>query len=284
MKRVKLLGALVLAAGLAVAPGSAAAQAEVGAQVDLFSAYVWRGLSLTNKPVAQPSAYVAFPAGNASVTLGGWATIDLGKYDDPDDDISESGGESAFNFAEFDPYAEVSFPAGKATITGGVTGYFYPNDFGLTSDFNTWEVYGKVGFEEVPLAPELAVWYDIDKIDGAYIQASVAHSVPLNETLSLDLGAAAGFSAGQDAELDDFGEPQADFFNFAENGLTHIDVSAGLPFAAGALAITPVVHFQISSDEAAKFNSPSNPDEDIKIWGGVSIGWSKTLGEAPAEE
>ena len=48
MTRVKVLGATLLAAGLALAPESAAAQAEVGAQVDLFSAYVWRGLSLTN--------------------------------------------------------------------------------------------------------------------------------------------------------------------------------------------------------------------------------------------
>jgi hypothetical protein len=283
MNRAKVLGATVLAAGLALAPDSAAAQAEVGAQVDLFSAYVWRGLSLTNKPVAQPSAYISFPAGQASVTVGGWANIDLGTYDDPEDDISESGGVGSFNLAEFDPYAEVSFPAGKATLTGGITGYIYPNDFGLTDDFNTWEVYGKVGFD-VPLAPEIAVYYDIDKIEGAYIQGSVAHSVPLNETLSLDLGALAGFSAGQHADLDQFGNPRAEFYNFAENGLTHIDVSAGLPFSAGALAITPVVHVQISSDEATKFNSPSNADEDIKLWGGVSIGWSRTLGEAPAEE
>ncbi|HYC33019.1 MAG TPA: TorF family putative porin, partial [Gemmatimonadales bacterium] len=196
MTRVKVLGAALLAAGLALAPEPAAAQAEVGAQIDLFSAYVWRGVSLTNKPVAQPSAYVSFPAGNASVTIGGWSSIDLGQYDDPEDDISESGGESAFNFAEFDPYAEVSFPAGKATITGGITGYIYPNDLGLTSDANTWEAYGKVGFD-VPLAPEIAVYYDFDAIKGAYIEGSVGHTVPLNEKLGLELGGLVGFSAGQ---------------------------------------------------------------------------------------
>ena len=37
-----------------------------------------------------PDVYVTFPAGNASVTVGGWANIDLGKYDDGNDDISES--------------------------------------------------------------------------------------------------------------------------------------------------------------------------------------------------
>ena len=286
MTRVKVFGAVLLAVGLGLAPGTAAAQAEVGAQLDLFSAYVWRGLSLTNKPVAQPSAYLSFPAGKASVTVGGWATVDIGDYDDPDDDISEGGGGS-FNLTEFDPYAEVSFPAGKATLTGGITGYIYPNDLtdesngGLDSEANTWEIYGKVGFEEVPLAPEIAVYYDIDKIKGAYIQGSVGHAVPLNETLSLELGGAVGFSAGQGIPDD----PDADeSFNFADDGLTHVDFSAGLPLTAGVLSITPVVHLQISSDEATKFNSPSNADEDLKIWGGVSIGWSKVLGEEAAEE
>ena len=45
--------------------------------------------------------------------------IDLGAYDDPEDDLSESGGLSGFNLAEFNPYTEVSFTSGKASITGG---------------------------------------------------------------------------------------------------------------------------------------------------------------------
>ena len=65
-----------------MAPERAVAQAEIGAQLGLFSAYVWRGLSLTNKPVLEPDVWVSFPAGNASITVGGWSSIDLGRYDD----------------------------------------------------------------------------------------------------------------------------------------------------------------------------------------------------------
>ena len=115
MKRANVLGAALAVGGLIATAGPASAQT-VGADLGLFSSYVWRGLSLTNKPVAQPDLYVTFPAGNASVTLGGWANIDLGKYDDLlVDDISESGGTSAFNFAEFDPWDEISFPVGEKT-------------------------------------------------------------------------------------------------------------------------------------------------------------------------
>ena len=127
MRRANVLGATLAAIGTIAIAVPAEAQ-EVGADLGLFSSYVWRGLSLTNKPVAEPDLYVSFPAGKASVTIGGWANIDLGKYDDQANDISESGGLSAFNFAEFDPYAEIGFAVGKATLTGGVTAYIYPNN------------------------------------------------------------------------------------------------------------------------------------------------------------
>ncbi len=281
MKAANLLRATALGILLATPPRTAQAQTEVGAQLDLFSSYVWRGVSLTNKPVAQPDLWVSFPAGNASVTAGGWANIDLGKYDDPDDDISESGGLSAFNLSEFNPYAEVSFGTGKATLTGGIVGYFYPNDLtddsngGYNSDINTWEVYGTVGFD-VPLAPELSIYYDFDKVKGAYFEGAVAHSVPLGETHTLDLGGLVGLNVGQGIDDDES-------FNFSDDGLTHVDLSAGLPLTAGIFSITPVFHFQISADDATKFTSPTN-ESDVKLWGGVSIGWSNAVEEEEEPE
>lgn len=274
MKRAYVLGAAFVAC--TVATTTPAAGQTVGADLALFSSYVWRGLSLTNKPVAQPDLYVTIPAGNASVTLGGWASIDLGKYDDPNDDISESGGLSAFNFAEFDPWAEVSFPVGpKTTLTAGATAYIYPNDAGLTKDANTLELYGKAAFD-VPLSPKLAVWYDVDKINGAYFEGSISHTVPASEKLSVVLGALAGLSAGQ-------GEPDSgdDSFNFAGDGFTHLDLSAGVPFTAGVFSFTPALHVVINGDDLTKVTSPTKT-KDVKLWGGVTISWSKDYG--PAEE
>jgi len=278
MKAANLLRVTALGI-LLVAPARAAqAQTEIGAQLDLFSSYVWRGVTLTNKPVAQPDLWVSFPAGNASITAGGWANIDLGKYDDPDDDISESGGLSAFNLAEFNPYAEVSFGAGKATLTGGIVGYIYPNDTenGLNSDFNTWELYGKVGLD-TPLAPELSLYYDIDKVKGLYVEGAASHSVPLGPSHTLDLGGVVGLNLGQGIDDDES-------FNFDDDGLTHLDVSAGVPLTAGTFSITPLLHLQLSVDDATKFHSPSSDGSDVKLWGGVSIGWSNAVEEEETEE
>ena len=280
MQPATVLRAVLLAAGASHYAVAGHAQAEIGVDLGLFSSYVWRGLSLTNKPVAQPAVWASIPAGNASITLGLWSTIDIGKYDDPED-ISESGGTSSFNLAEYDPYAEVSFTVGKATLTGGGTAYIYPNSAGLTKDFNTVELYAKAALE-APLSPFLNVYYDVDKIKGAYIEGGVSHSFPASEKVSIDLGALAALSAGQGVNDSD----PTEFANFLDDGFTHVDLSAGTSFSAGPLSISPVLHLIIGIDDATKitkFDAGTGlpVSKDAKLWGGVSLGWSKTLGPEP---
>jgi hypothetical protein len=275
-----VLRAAFLAAGASLYAVAGHAQAEIGVDLGLFSSYVWRGLSLTNKPVAQPAVWASIPAGNASITLGLWSTIDLGQYDDPED-ISESGGTSSFNLAEYDPYAEVSFTVGKATLTGGGTAYIYPNDGGLTEDFNTVELYAKAALES-PLSPFVNLYYDVDKIKGAYIEGGITYSLAASENVSIDLGALTGISAGQGVNDSDPGE----FANFFDDGFTHVDLSAGTSFSAGPLSIDPVLHLIIGIDDATKVTKFESDGftpvfKDAKLWGGVSIGWSKALGAEP---
>jgi Bacterial protein of unknown function (Gcw_chp) len=289
MTRARVLRATLLIAGALGYGAAAQAQVTVGADAGLYSSYVWRGLSLTNKPVLEPDVYVTIPAGKGSVTLAGWFNIDLGKYDDLNDDISESGGLSAFNIAEFDPYGEISYPVGKATLTGGITAYIYPNKLDnqsatfvptpglLTKANNTVEIYGKIA-ADVPLSPKLALWYDVDKINGLYGEVSVSHTVQASEKVGVNLGALLGFNAGQ--SVPSSGD---DLANFADDGITHVDLSAGVPFTAGVFSITPAAHLIIGSDDFTKITSPTKT-HDAKFWGGVTISWSKALGEAPPEE
>lgn len=276
MKRIFVLAG-ALAAVAAATPASA--QVTLGWDAAVFSSYDWRGTRLTNKPVFQPDIYLTFPVGAASLTVGGWANIDIGKYDKASD-ISESGGTSAFNLAEFDPWAEISVPAGVATITGGATAYIYPNSKTcgcLNSDFNTVEVYGKIGLA-VPLNPKLAAWYDVDKVKGLYLEGSVSHGIPLGAA-TLTLGALGGYSAGQGAKA---GENA----NFADDGFTHLDLSAAVGFSAGPISITPSFHFVFNNDDATKitkFTSTGVNQKDTKIWGGVTLSWSKALGAKEEE-
>jgi hypothetical protein len=272
-----LCGRVLLTAVAFVGLTSAAqAQVELSVTAGLFSDYIWRGLSLTNKPVLQPDVSLSFTAGKATITGGGWANIELGRYDDADE-ISEGGGLGSFDLTEFDPYAEVSFPAGKATIAGGITGYIYPNDAGLTSDANTWELYGTVSVE-APLTPTFGIWYDIDEIKGAYLEASVSHALPVTPTITLDLGALAGFSAGQGIPDD-----PDESFNFNDDGLSHLDFSVGSTFTAGSVSIAPTVHVLYNNDDFTKVTSATS-DSDVKVWFGVSFGWARSFPREAEEE
>lgn len=285
MKRANVLGAALVVAGLVATAVPAAAQVTVGADLGLFSDYVWRGITFTNKFVLQPDAYVTFPTGPASFTAGGWFNIEPGQYDGAED-ISESGGESSFDVAEFDWWGEFNYPYQKANFTLGATGYIYPNDFGLTKDANTVEIYGKVALD-VPLSPKVAGWYDVDKIKGAYFEGSISHTIqPKDQPFSIVLGALAGLNAGQGIPDD----PTSDeSFNFVDNGFTHLDLSAAVPFTAGPLSISPAVHVVVTGDEATKYTKvdPTTGElnsKDVKVWFGGTISWSKALGEVPEEE
>jgi uncharacterized protein (TIGR02001 family) len=269
--RAFVVGGALLALATTAAP--VAAQTEFGITAGFYSAYVWRGLSLTNKPVLQPDISLGIPLGGASLTVGGWGNVELGAYDG-EDDISQGGGTS-FNLTEFDPYAEIGFSAGKAELTLGGIGYIYPNDVGATSDANTWEVYGKVGLG-VPLNPSLAVYYDVSKVKGLYVEGSISHDIPLGPK-ALTLGALVGYSSKMDPSADD------ESANFSDDGLTHVDLSAEIEFGAGPFSITPTIHGIIGIDDWTKISKATEDDTKFKLWGGVSISWGKTFGKSAEE-
>ena len=286
MRRSFIVGGAVLGLAMAGWTSPATAQVTLGADAAFFSSYVWRGLSLSNKFVIQPDAYVTVPLGPTGLTVGGWANIEPSKYDNLPDDISEGGGLVGPDLTEFDWWAELGIPVGSiVTITPGATGYIYPNDKKvpavpglLTEDNNTVEIYGKVAFSTF-LSPKLSVYYDVDKIKGAYIEASVSHGFPLTPALPLTLGALAGFSAGQEINNSDPNE----LANFNESGLTHLDFSLSLPFSAGPVSINPAFHFVVANDEFTKVTKSTTGSagvnqEDTKIWFGATISWGHDFG------
>jgi hypothetical protein len=276
MKRSSVFRAGSLIAGAVLSAAPAPAQVSLGADLGLFSSYAWRGVSLTNRPVAQPDLYVTVPAGKGSLTFGGWGSIDLGKYDGGDE-ISESGGISSFNFAELDPWAEFSYPVGKATLGAGVLGYIFPNDLGLTSSANTLELYGKVALD-LPLKPKLAAYYDVVNIKGLYAEGSISHTIQASEKLGIALGALAGVNAGEGVPTN-----SDESFSYNDDGFTHLDLSAAVPFTAGALNFSPALHVVIAGDELVKVTSPTT-SSDVKLWGGMTISWSRALTPSGVEE
>jgi hypothetical protein len=277
MLRNLLVLTILLVTVLSASPAPVRAQVSAGADVGLFSAYVWRGLTLTNKFVIEPELYISA----YGFTGGFWFNIEPAEYNDPND-ISQSGGIRS-GLAETDPYLEYSHDFGQATTTLGWTGYWYHEDNGtINNESNTNEIYGSVSINELAVTPTVFVAYDWDEIKGTYIEPSLTYAWDASEYVSVEFGALAGFSAGMGINEEDENESS----NFEGDGLTHVDLSVSPSYTVGSFSITPTLHFQINDDEFTKItgNDEDNLDHDTKWWGGVTLSWAMDFGATEEEE
>ena len=272
-----MLGGGMLALAALSAPGAVSGQVVLTGDAAAFNASVWRGVTLTNQVVLQPDAYLTIPAGGGSLVLGAWGSIEAGRYDDPVNDLSEGGGTSSFNATEVDLWAEYAHTLGpKLTGTLGSVLYLFPNELGLTNEVNrTLEVYGKLQ-AGVPLSPKVAAWYDVDKVKGLYLEGSVAHPIAAVPGFPVTLGALAGYSVSQGVNADD----PTEIANFAENALTHVDLSATGALSLGPVVVSPTFHFLILNDDFTRITRPGTTN-DVKAWAGLTLAWSKPLTRTP---
>lgn len=281
MKRALVLGSVL--AVLSAVP--AAAQVTVGADVATNSRYMFWGLTLSNRPVIQPDVYVSF----AGFTAGVWANLEVTK-DNSSGDFT-SGGNRA-GITEVDYWLEYNRVVGPASVKVGATRWTYPekntgtlapyatqaNFPGLKNgpDINSTEIYGAVTLGDLPLSPNVTVYYDADIYKGWFGWASLSHDVPIGAK-SVTLGALMGYSTGHD----NTGSSQIPLY--VKNGITHFDFSAALPLEIGAVSFTPNAHFQVNVDDATKFTSGTQANGKTVLSVGATLSWSRELG-GEAEE
>jgi hypothetical protein len=116
----------------------------------------------------------------------------------------------------------------------------------------------------------------VDKVEGAYLEVSVAQPVTAVRGFPVTLGALAAFSAGQGVNRS---EP-AQVANFSGNGFTHLDLSATGALAAGPVTIAPTVHFFILNDDFTRVTRPGT-SRDVKAWAGLAFTWTRPLTAVP---
>ena len=234
-------------------------QIQVGADVAFTTKYVWRGITREDDAAIQPDIFVAASPGNGFLTAGGWANL---------------GGAS-----DFDLWAEYS---ARFQPVDGALGWVLhsferaPGNSGNNGELITNEIYARLQLTSVPLHPKVSVWYDVDKVKGAYIEGSLDLRIPLlplrlGPMRSIHLTGLAGWSAGQ--EVNDARPSEA--AHFAESGLTHLDFSLWSSFfVAEFLSITPALHFQINEDPITKLTGDNPPESsDTKFWFIIFVSW-----------
>jgi uncharacterized protein (TIGR02001 family) len=184
MKQMTILAtAMALLMTLAAAPAMAA---DATLSMDVKSAYVWRGITVNNTAVIQPSIDVSAKNGFG---LNVWGNYDIGDMNN-----TFRGND----FSEVDLTAYYNKSIGWLNLGGGIIDYLFPN----TTTPSTTELYLSVG---VPIAwglsTSLTGYYDIGQLKSLdYTQLSLNYSHNFTDKLSVSAGASAGYASDSFAQ------------------------------------------------------------------------------------
>lgn len=216
IKRMCLAAAATVAVG-ALAEPAWSVRPEFELEVDVVSKYVWRGQLLTDDPVMQPGVTVS----HSGLSLNVWASIDLTGANELND--------KAYRIQEVNYTLSYAFePADGLELAAGVIVYDFPG----TGFPTTTEIFGEAALSRLPLNPTLAVYYDVDEVEGWYLNLSLGHEFEVTEQLSVALGAGLGYG---DSDYNDayFGVNGASFQDLA--------LTAGLTYAPNEMVAFSLV-------------------------------------------
>ena len=148
-----------------------------------LTAYIWRGYENTrNSIVIQPSLTVGYKGFSANI----WGNLDTQPY-------SQTNVTNSSTWTETD--YTLSYTKTIGIVNAGV-GYIYYGlgaaNAGAVKPLDSQEVYVTVGLNTL-LSPTLTVYKEIDHYHQYYFLLGVSHTVELNKTVSLKLGASASY-------------------------------------------------------------------------------------------
>lgn len=239
---------VLLASGTAAVVGFSASlsQAVEGVDVsvggDLNSAYVWRGQTINEDPVFQPSVDLAHESG---LGLNIWGNLDIG---DNDGQLEEDG-----EFSEVDLTASYAVPVEGLDLSVGAIYYIYPGSY---ESEDSLEVFASLGHAVDAVSLGLDVYYDVDEYEDIYANLSASVNVPLTEDFSVDVGASIGY-AGEDAS------------GFSDDGLAdwNVSLSTGTPLS-DSCSLGAFIAYTDSVDDDVLV------DQETDVYGGISVSGS----------
>lgn len=235
------LTTLLAATGLAqtaAAPAASPVSYDLTAGYD--SEYYYRGLWFSNQ-----NAWYNI---GASKKLSDKTTVSALAY-------YTSSNDRRSLYQELDLGASVAYDAGFATVTAGYTYFFFFNGYlgGGAGQTFAQELYLSAAKTVGPVNLTATYAYDL-YVDAGYAELAADKSFTLNDSTSLVLKAAAGYSVG--GYYTSFGANGLN--NGSESTWTHILLSASLPIALSKTAtLTPYVSYNLSGGGRQESNAGS---------------------------
>ncbi len=231
----------LLCVGLALLAGSPVQAVTVEYNFDFASAYVWRGLTVVDGAVFQPSITLGHDSG---FSFNAWGTWDI-------DDVNGNDAE----FTEIDLTVAYSLPlAGTMGVDVGLIEYLFPNTGGTNNA--TTELYVGLSWDTVA-APFVTFYRDIDLVDDYYVSFGVGFDGDLTDSVAWELGFTAAYSGEGFAR---FYAGGTDSGLFGANALFSVSTALDDHWGVGAF-----VAFSDSLD------SDVLPDQKVDFFGGISV-------------
>jgi hypothetical protein len=249
------LTTLLAATGLAqTAAAAAPAPVALDLTVGYDSEYYYRGLWFSNENTW-------FNLG-ASKKLDDKTTVSALAYYTAD---------SGSAYQELDLGASVAYDAGFATLTAGYTYFFFFDGYSATGLGQSYahEVYVSAAKTLGPVNVTATAAYDF-YVDAAYAEIAVDKTFALNDSTSLVLKAAAGYSLGGYYTVIN----GAGFNEGNESVWTHVVLNASLPIALNkTFTLTPYVAYNISGAGRTETNTAlaSVGADDDQVFFGASV-------------
>ncbi len=180
------------AAAAAPAPAAAPAEDKVTGSVALggLNRYIFRGYELSShSAVLEPSVTVSYKGFSLNV----WGNIDSSEHQTQSFPTKALDRIGKTTFDETDLTLSYTYNIDKLALTGG---FIY---YGTQYADETQELFVSGSYDMIA-HPTLAVYRDIDRYPGTYINLSLSQSIPVyklaNGDVTLDLGAGFGYEAG----------------------------------------------------------------------------------------
>ena len=242
MKKTMLLGlvGMFLLLG-SIAPAFAA---DVTATMDLESSYVWRGLTLNDGMVAQPSVDVASGGFNFNV----WGNFDISKNDFT---LQRN------RFSEIDLTMSYAFNLDPVTVTVGGIEYLFPN----TTAEGTREAF--LGISGSPLdgvTAGITGYYDCQLFHDYYVSVNLGYDYTFSNKLDVGAGASCGIIGKDEATLVN-GGTQGGFNDYT------LSLTASYP-VMDAMQVGAYVAYTDT------FNRKVLPTQKVDFHGGANVSYS----------
>jgi hypothetical protein len=228
------------------------------ASLAVLSQYIFRGYQIgKNSVVLQPTATAAYRG--FAVTF--WGNVDTQEHATPYF-TPDRPGQCSFN--EADVSLSYTHNFGKLSLTGGI--WYY----GTQYVDDTEELFISATYDVVT-KPTLSVYRDINSFPATYYNLSLAHSIPVGRGITVDLGAAAGYLAG-DCNLYKTEGGTGPVYSAFHDGMVKVGLT--IPVAKDWV-VQPVVQYYFPlSEEAGRtgYNPCGELDQDFVY--GVSVTFS----------